>query len=198
MLELYQRAFDKQTPEQDTLFHYFGASDPEVARDKLRTVFALELPEAIDRKGESSEPRWLEEFFISEYNRVSSSNIPNQRCSLRGQLELRIRDFDTLVERLVGLELITEPLEYNGKEYLPFRRSLEAEFHKNTHNTLHRVITPMLFKWLSTLLRRKAVEARHLKKNSDRYYLSETTSHNRISLSTSPSNAWYFTSSLMG
>ncbi|VFR10245.1 hypothetical protein SPFM1_00059 [Salmonella phage SPFM1] len=157
MLELYQRAFDKQTPEQDWLDHYFGASDPEVARDKLRTQRWLELPEAIDRKGESSEPRERLEFFISEYNRVSSSNIPNLPFSLRGQLELRIRDFDTLVRVMVGLELITEPLEYNGKEYEARRRSLEAEFHKNTHNTLHNRITPMLFKWLSTLLRRKAV-----------------------------------------
>ncbi|VFR11207.1 hypothetical protein SPFM6_00055 [Salmonella phage SPFM6] len=157
---MYQRAFDKQTPEQDTLFNQTGASDPEVARDKLRTVFAMLEPEAIDRKGESSEPRWLDHYFVSEYNRVSSSNIPNQRWLELRQLELRIRDFDTLVERLEFFKLITEPLEYNGKEYLPFSLRVEAEFHKNTHNTLHRVMVGLVFKWLSTLLRRKAVEAR--------------------------------------
>ncbi|VFR11984.1 hypothetical protein SPFM9_00055 [Salmonella phage SPFM9] len=114
------------------------------------------------------------------------------------ELELRIRDFDTLVERLEFFISITEPLEYNGKEYLPFSLRGQAEFHKNTHNTLHRVMVGLELKWLSTLLRRKAVEARRRSLDSDRYYLSETTSHNRITPMLFPSNAWYFTSSLMG
>ncbi|VFR11689.1 hypothetical protein SPFM8_00057 [Salmonella phage SPFM8] len=154
MLELYQRAFDKQTPEPRWLDHYFGASDPEVARDNIPNQRWLELPEAIDRKGESSTLVERLEFFISEYNRVSSSKKEYLPFSLRGQLELRIRDFDTLHRVMVGLELITEPLEYNGKAVEARRRSLEAEFHKNTHKTSHNRITPMLFKWLSTLLRR--------------------------------------------
>ncbi|VFR10798.1 hypothetical protein SPFM15_00053 [Salmonella phage SPFM15] len=151
-----------------------------------------------DRKGESSEPRWLDHYFGASDNRVSSSNIPNQRWLELPEAILRIRDFDTLVERLEFFISEYEPLEYNGKEYLPFSLRGQLEFHKNTHNTLHRVMVGLELITLSTLLRRKAVEARRRSLEAERYYLSETTSHNRITPMLFKWNAWYFTSSLMG
>ncbi|VFR14590.1 hypothetical protein SPFM20_00050 [Salmonella phage SPFM20] len=151
MLELYQRAFDKESSEPRWLDHYFGASDPEVASSNIPNQRWLELPEAIDRKGDFDTLVERLEFFISEYNRVSYNGKEYLPFSLRGQLELRIRTHNTLHRVMVGLELITEPLDLRRKAVEARRRSLEAEFHKKSETTSHNRITPMLFKWLSTL-----------------------------------------------